>query len=203
LARNFKPQQVPASGGDSSASDVAQTRLESSDAGVAVTKDVRADFQLPARQSETDRKRLADVRAKAEQGDTQSQYELGTAFNKGSFGVEKSEGEAIKWYREAAAGGEVRALSSLAWLLSTSQNSDIRDGSNAVVFAEKAVAATSRKTPAYLDMLAAAYAETSQFEKAASTEQEAIALSQTEVEKNDYKSRLRLYDVHVPYRAKE
>jgi serine/threonine-protein kinase len=65
------------------------------------------------------------------------------------------------------------------------------------------VAATSRKTPAYLNTLAAACAETSQFEKAASTEQEAIALLRTEVEKNDYKSRLRLYEVHVPYRAKD
>ena len=56
-----------------------------------------------------------------------------------------------------------------------------------MVFAEKAVAATNRKTPADLDTLAAAYAEAGQFEKAVSTQQEAIALLQTEAEKDDYK----------------
>jgi TPR repeat protein len=46
--------------------------------------------------------RLADVRAKAESGNAQSQYELGRAFTKGSRGVAKDEAQAVKWYREAA-----------------------------------------------------------------------------------------------------
>ena len=54
-----------------------------------------AVFQLPAQQSEADRKLLADVRAKAEKGDTQSQYELCRAFAKGSLGVAKDEMEAV------------------------------------------------------------------------------------------------------------
>ena len=40
-----------------------------------------AAFQLPAQQSEAERKLLADVRAKAEEGDAQSQDELGKAFS--------------------------------------------------------------------------------------------------------------------------
>jgi hypothetical protein len=72
-----------------------------------------------------------------------------------------------------------------------------------VVFAEKAVAVTNRKTPADLDTLAAAYAETGQFDKAVSTEKEAIALLQSETEKNDYKARLKLFEGHMPYRAKD
>jgi len=109
----------------------------------------------------------------------------------------------VKWYRKAAEGGAVTAFNSLAWILATSENSAIRDGSNAVVFAEKAVAATKHKTPAELDTLATAYAETGQFEKAVSTEQEAIALLQTEAEKNDYRTRLKLFEVHLPYRAED
>ena len=38
---------------------------------------VSAVVHSPAQQSEADRKSLADIRAKAEKGDAQSQYELG------------------------------------------------------------------------------------------------------------------------------
>ena len=94
-------------------------------------------------------------------------------------------------------------MNALVWTLATSVNSAIRDGSNAVVFAEKAVAATSRKIPASLDTLAAAYAEAGQFEKAIATQQEAIALLQTEAEKADYKTRLKVFEAHMPYRVKD
>ena len=63
---------------------------------------VSAVFQLAAQQSEADRRVLADIRAKAEKGDAQSQYELGLAFHNGSLGVAKDETEAAKWYRKAA-----------------------------------------------------------------------------------------------------
>jgi TPR repeat protein len=59
-------------------------------------------LQLPAQQGGADRKLLADIRAKAEKGDAQSQYELGSAFFNGSLGVVKDEAEAVKWYRKAA-----------------------------------------------------------------------------------------------------
>jgi TPR repeat protein len=110
--------------------------------------------------------------------------------------------EAVKWYRKAAAGGSARGLNSLAWILATSANPANRDGSNAVVFAEKAVAATNRKVPTNLDTLAAACAEMGQFEKAVSTLQIAIALLKAEEERvNNYRSRLKLNEAGKPYRA--
>src|SRR2546422_724089 len=63
---------------------------------------LNAVFQLPAQQSEADRKLLAEIRTKAEKGDAQSQFELGAAFHFGSFGVAKDSVEAVKWYRKAA-----------------------------------------------------------------------------------------------------
>jgi S1-C subfamily serine protease len=63
---------------------------------------VSAALRLPAQQSEADRKLLADLRAQAEKGDAQSQYELGLSFHNGSLGVAKDEAEAAKWYRKAA-----------------------------------------------------------------------------------------------------
>ena len=140
-------------------------------------------------------------RKAADQDYADAQYWLGFCYAKGQ-GVAKDEAEAVKWFRKAAESGEVKAWNALAWILATSENSAIRDGANAVAFAEKAVAATNRKTPADLDTLAAAYAEAGQFEKAVPTEQEAIALVQTAAEKNDYTTRLKLFEARVPYRAK-
>ena len=141
-------------------------------------------------------------RKAAEQNYASAQCNLGDCYAKGQ-GVAKDEAEAVKWFRKAAEGGDVRALNGLAWILATSANSAIRDGSNAVVFAEKAVAATNRKAPNDLDTLAVAYAEAGQFEKAVKTQQEAITLLQTEAEKNDYRTRLKLFEAKVPYRAKD
>jgi TPR repeat protein len=45
---------------------------------------------------------LADIRAKAEKGDAQSQCVLGEAFAEGSLGVARNEVEAVKWFRKAA-----------------------------------------------------------------------------------------------------
>src|SRR5437667_25640 len=61
-----------------------------------------AVLQLPAQQSEADRKLLADIRAKAEKGDPESQCQLGTLSAFGQLEVEKDLVEAVKWYRKAA-----------------------------------------------------------------------------------------------------
>jgi TPR repeat protein len=63
---------------------------------------VSAVFQLPAQQSEQDRKLLAAIRTKAEKGDAQSQYEIGSTFHFGSLGVAMNGAEAVKWFRRAA-----------------------------------------------------------------------------------------------------
>jgi tetratricopeptide (TPR) repeat protein len=102
--------------------------------------------------------------------------------------------------REAAEHADAQTLNGLAWLLATGADPKLRDGPRAVTFAEKAVAATNRKNVSYLDTLAAAYAETAQFAKAMSIQQEAIALSQSEQEKQDLASRLKLYENNSPYR---
>ena len=103
---------------------------------------------------------------------------IGVCYANG-LGAAKNEVEVAKWWRKAAQGGEVNALNALnalAWTLATSEDSAIRDGSNAVVFAEKAVSARNHKNPAELDTLAAAYAEVGQFEKAVRTEHHAETL---------------------------
>ena len=95
----------------------------------------------------------------------------------------------------------VKTLNLIARTLATSDAPEIRNGTNAVRFAEEAVAATQRKTPGCLDTLARAYAEAQQFEKAVAVEQEAIGLAQSGPEKQGYDSRLKLYQAHKPFRV--
>jgi len=75
---------------------------------------VSAVFQLLGQQTEADRKLLAGVCAKAQKGDAQSQYELGSAFDDGSLGVAEDEAEAVKWYRKAAEQNDALAQNKLA-----------------------------------------------------------------------------------------
>ena len=97
--------------------------------------------------------------------------------------------------------GSPNALNSAAWDLATSPEPEMRDGSNAVVFAEKAVALTSRTNANILDTLAAAYAGLGQFDKAVAAQQEAIGLLKGERAKADgYLERLSLYESSKPYR---
>ncbi len=114
--------------------------------------------------------------------------------------VEAAYRDILEALRGGAEKGEVAALNELAWLLATCSHAAIRDGKNAVTFAEKAVAATNRKNAGILDTLAAAYAEAGDFVKAADAEREAIGLSQKEKRKNELAARLKLYESNTPYR---
>jgi len=67
-------------------------------------------------------------------------------------------------------------LNRVARTLATCAHAPVRDGVAAVGFAEEAVAGTKRKDPAYLETLAAAYAEAGRFPDAVKTQEEAIAL---------------------------
>ncbi|MGO8930472.1 MAG: trypsin-like peptidase domain-containing protein [Limisphaerales bacterium] len=78
-------------------------------------------FQLPAQQSEADRKLLADIRAKAERGDAECQWQLGCVFGSGRLGVAKDYVQAVKWYRKAAEQNDAGAQCGLGWCYSNGQ----------------------------------------------------------------------------------
>jgi TPR repeat protein len=118
-------------------------------------------------------------------------------------GVKKDATEALNWYRKAADTGYPFAQNQLAWMLAISTNESFRNGPMAVGYAEKAVAATHRTNAAFLDTLAAAHAETGDFDKAVATQNEAIALLKDTNSRQDYASRLRLYESKAPYREQE
>ena len=76
-------------------------------------------------------------RKAAAQNLAEAQCSLGNCYAAGLV-VVKNEVEAVKWYRKAAENGEWHAMNNLGWHLATSANPAMRDGSNAVFFAEKA-----------------------------------------------------------------
>jgi TPR repeat protein len=84
------------------------------------------------------------------------------------------EAEAARWVAQAAEQNLAQAQNDYAWLLSTSQSDALRDGALALTYAERAVAQVP--SAAYLDTLAAAYAELGRFGEAISTQQQALAL---------------------------
>ncbi len=87
------------------------------------------------------------------------------------------DGQAVEHFRRALAmkPGWADAAEELAWLLATSEDRAVRDGPAAVRLATLAVRASGSKSPGPLDALAAALAETGDFERAAATARRARA----------------------------
>jgi tetratricopeptide (TPR) repeat protein len=97
------------------------------------------------------------------------------------------------------------ALSNLAWLLATSPDPNLRNGSEAVQLAERAdsVSSRSEKHPSVLRILAAAYAEAGRFSEAKETAQhglEASNLQGNTTLSNALRDEIALYELGLPYR---
>jgi tetratricopeptide (TPR) repeat protein len=88
-------------------------------------------------------------------------------------------------------------LKRVAWLLATSVDDAVRDGSRAVSLAEHAVELTRREDAVALDTLAAAYAEVGRFGEAAGAVRAAMALASAQGNAAllpDLQGRLTLYE---------
>jgi len=86
-----------------------------------------------------------------------------------------------------------------AWLLATSPNADHCDGKLAVAAATKAMELPKGGEFQILDVLAAAYAETSDFEQAVKWQTKVVSMLPP-TQRVDYESRLALYLERKPYR---
>ena len=94
-------------------------------------------------------------------------------------------------------------LSDLAWSLATNPNDSIRNGGEALEFAQRAAELSDGQEPAILDTLAAAYAEAGRFSEAVQTARKALDLAAQQdkvVLGESIKARLRFYESDVPFR---
>jgi tetratricopeptide (TPR) repeat protein len=84
-------------------------------------------------------------------------------------------------------------LKEVAWFLATSSRSELRNGAAASELARQACELTGFTNAAMLDVLAATYAESGQFEKAAETEQRAVALTDDAKQRAVFQERIEHY----------
>ena len=132
----------------------------------------------------------------------EARYNLGYAFQ-----VKGRPEEAVAQYEKALEikPGLAEALNNLAYLLATCPEASLRNGAKAVALAWQANKATGNGNPKMLGTLAAAYAETGRFPKAAETAQQALNLA-TAQSNGALAALLRahvvLYQANTPYRDK-
>jgi len=94
-------------------------------------------------------------------------------------------------------------LNDLAWLEATHPLAELRNGAKSTNKATKACELTNWKNAGYVDTLAAAYAETGDFDSAVKWQKESLDLlpeKQRPVHQNGFEERLKLYQVDKPYR---
>lgn len=96
------------------------------------------------------------------------------------------------------------ALNALAWILATHPDPLLRNGFEAVTYAERANRLTGQNRPVYIDTLAAAYAEDGKFDEAIRAAKVAIGLAREkgEIKQIDaMEQRLALYQQEQPYHS--
>jgi tetratricopeptide (TPR) repeat protein len=93
-------------------------------------------------------------------------------------------------------------LNNLAWVLATSPMDDVRNGQRSIELATKACEVTEFKKPHILSTLAAAYAESGNFEKAIEWSTKAVELGEQELKDQieQLKSELQHYKEGKPFR---
>jgi len=114
--------------------------------------------------------------------------------------------DAIAQYRDVLriTPDNMTAQSNLAWLLATAADPSIRNGSEAVLLAERAESEGSRSEnhPIVLRILAAAYAETGRFVEAKKTAEQALQAAQIQGNStlsSALRDEISLYDLGLPY----
>lgn len=94
----------------------------------------------------------------------------------------------------------VKAYNMLAWVLAVCPDNKVRDGGKAVALATHACDMSSWTNYAYVDTLAAAYAETGDFDQAIKYQKRAASMSGIpDANRTNVQSRLELYLQHQPY----
>jgi hypothetical protein len=91
----------------------------------------------------------------------------------------------------------------IAWVLATHPDDDLRDGALAVQLASAACRETNREVRTFLDTLAAAFAETGDFDAAVRTCRESLRLAQAAGDTaavESARARLQRYEDGRPYR---
>ncbi len=137
-------------------------------------------------------------RKAADLGDVQAQLRVANLYlQQDTPGAGR---QAVYWSKLAAESGTPQAQNDFAWILATSKFGEMRNGTLALDQAQKAVA--KEPNASFLDTLAAAYAETGNFERAVEVQEQALAsLHEDEADlRGELEQRLQYYRRSEPWR---
>lgn len=142
--------------------------------------------------------KLSDVAADAARGKPESQYLWGSMRVRSKADAP----DGIAWLRKSADQGFVPAMNGLAWALATNPDDHMRNGADAIKWAEAACRKDNWKTAEYVDTLAAAYAEVENWDQAVATQKLAVSklTSATAARKSAFESRVQQYLSHKKMR---
>ena len=113
---------------------------------------------------------FVEIREKAEAGDPEAQYMYGEIF----ITYEKEEAKGMSWIMKSADQGYPPAMNTVAWTLATDPDPFVRNADKAIELALQTCEQDGWKQVAYIDTLAAAYAEADRWEEAIALQQQAL-----------------------------
>jgi tetratricopeptide (TPR) repeat protein len=113
--------------------------------------------------------------------------------------------DAIADYEKAIKiqGKDSSVLNNLAWVLATSPDEKLRDGKRSIELATLACEVTDYKAAHILSTLAAAYAETGQWDEAVKWSKKAVELGDDDLIKDQLKKELASYEAKKPWRERQ
>jgi tetratricopeptide (TPR) repeat protein len=97
----------------------------------------------------------------------------------------------------------IQVLNNLAWMLATSPDASVRNGTRAIGLAQQAEQLSGGKDPAIITILAAAYAEAGRFPEAVTTAQQALQLASIQTNTavlNALQTQIKCYQAGSPFR---
>jgi TPR repeat protein len=127
---------------------------------------------------------------------------LSELYAKG-IGVRRDVKRAEQMLQDALSSAKLRDKNLFSWALSVAHDAQLRNSSLAIRVLEPALKAEQDKSPAYLDTLAAAYADHGDFDKAVATQIEALRVARRKVPTQrtiGMEQRLELYRTGKAYR---
>ena len=135
-------------------------------------------------------------RRQAEAGDVRAQAMYGSTLARWPQDRERG----MEWLRRAAKAGDAWGTNGLAWWLATAPEDALRNGREAVQWAEKQYKAYPTANSG--DTLAAAFAEADRWEEAIATQERALRDLPTDSTKyaDEFRQRLELYKQHKKWR---
>ena len=126
---------------------------------------------------------------------------IGLFHSAGLAGLRQDCIKALEWYDKALDAGYSRAKGNIIWILATCPQQELRDGQKALKLAQEVIDSKTHREAGDLDNLAAAYAQSNNFEAAITTQLEALSLLDSRSQQLRYSNFLKRLNLYIQNRT--